>query len=680
MPIGKYTGQQILGMPPWKAYKLIELAVIVWKRTPETIVPKPPSFFSRLFVRIFKTRSKPQAPVQARRLPLSIQPNASYFVEVPTSPVHRLAELIELSDGGVFAVTGVRGAGKSVLLNAISRHFQDRFHTLSLAAPIGSSHEMDFFMALFRLLCDSVKTRLSKTILKEALDLKSIGKRQARRQLVIFFVIGAAIQLPLFFLYTLQQNAFARRVASVSLQRARYELRRTQQDIANEISGVQSYIQTESTRRKPMAVGRSAAPNPEGPTQLEGPNAFLKSMQAKADELKTQAKSLEDAQKKLQPELYSYNQGDLSEVRSTLANAATAIDTARRATRHSSPTMQSQYHDLDGSRFDTSASALSSNLLWPLGLAALELACLQAAWWGFRFLVRFNRFRRNPAALGLLIASSDLIEYLDYELTRSNESEISIPILKEMSGKMKRSSQMKTRSLSLPGLTSQYITYVQQLLDVLPDKLIICIDELDKITDLDGVRSILREIKGGRYVKGCFYVISLSEDVLQAFGGRLSSTRDIFESTFDEIFSISRLDVESCKKVLERRLEASRPDSCAFGAATEDVMILCAVLSSGIPRDLVRNLRECVLAVANNADPSVHLCWEHLFLRKLVELKNEILTFQEYDDVRAALLEELDLLLSFQIGTPEDLGGILVRLEGTVGQLLSRQIGRASCR
>ena len=239
---------------------------------------------------------------------------------------------------------------------------------------------------------------------------------------------------------------------------------------------------------------------------------------------------------------------------------------------------------------------------------------------------------------------------------------------------MKRSSQMKTRSLSLPGLTSQYITYVQQLLDVLPDKLIICIDELDKITDLDGVRSILREIKGGLYVKGCFYVISLSEDVLQAFGGRLSSTRDIFESTFDEVFSISRLDVESCKKVLERRLEASRPDSCAFGAATEDVMILCAVLSSGIPRDLVRNLRECVLAVANNADPSVHLCWEHLFLRKLVELKNEILTFQEYDDVRAALLEELDLLLSFQIGTPEDLGGILVRLEGTVGQLLSRLV------
>src|ERR1019366_10512801 len=91
----------------------------------------------------------------------------------------------------------------------------------------------------------------------------------------------------------------------------------------------------------------------------------------------------------------------------------------------------------------------------------------------------------------LLISSGDLVEYLDYELTRSRESEISIPILKDMSGKIKRSSELRMRSLSLPGLTSQYIAYVQQLLEVLPNKLLICIDELDKITDLDSVRSIL---------------------------------------------------------------------------------------------------------------------------------------------------------------------------------------------
>jgi putative ribosome biogenesis GTPase RsgA len=113
------------------------------KTKPELPEHKPPGRFLRLLMRIFKKRSQVALPAAARTLALSIQPNPSYFVQVPTSPFRQLTELIELSDGGVFAVTGVRGAGKSVLLNALAGHSQNRFHTLSLAAPIGSSHEMD---------------------------------------------------------------------------------------------------------------------------------------------------------------------------------------------------------------------------------------------------------------------------------------------------------------------------------------------------------------------------------------------------------------------------------------------------------------------------------------------------------------------------------------------------------
>lgn len=86
----------------------------------------------------------------------SIGPNADYYVTRPDDLYSQLEAVISKGRGGVFGITGVRGAGKSVLLKKIEKNFQDKHHTLQIPAPVSSKEETAFFVMLFRELCQSV--------------------------------------------------------------------------------------------------------------------------------------------------------------------------------------------------------------------------------------------------------------------------------------------------------------------------------------------------------------------------------------------------------------------------------------------------------------------------------------------------------------------------------------------
>ncbi len=86
----------------------------------------------------------------------SIGPNAYYYVPRPDDLYSQLESVIAKGHGGVFGITGVRGAGKSVLLKKIELNFRDIYHTLQIPAPVTSKEETAFFTMLFRELCQSV--------------------------------------------------------------------------------------------------------------------------------------------------------------------------------------------------------------------------------------------------------------------------------------------------------------------------------------------------------------------------------------------------------------------------------------------------------------------------------------------------------------------------------------------
>ena len=143
----------------------------------------------------------------------------------------------------------------------------------------------------------------------------------------------------------------------------------------------------------------------------------------------------------------------------------------------------------------------------------------------------------NFKLLTVVRDSEDFLQYLYYSEGREASAGFSFRGL-SLGGKK----VLTARALTLQGLTDRYLEYVRDVQKHYNSKLIIAIDELDKITDPAEVRDILLEIKGALFEKGCFYLLSISEDAARAFRGRLSEGRDIFESSFDDVMSISQMD------------------------------------------------------------------------------------------------------------------------------------------
>jgi hypothetical protein len=230
-------------------------------------------------------------------------------------------------------------------------------------------------------------------------------------------------------------------------------------------------------------------------------------------------------------------------------------------------------------------------------------------------LKRLTKTGLTASERGLLIYSENLAAKLDYELTRTLERGFELSPVSWVKGTSKSSNQEKARGLSLPELTSNYIEFVSNVLRVIPGKLLICIDELDKVTDLDQVRFILREIKGALYVKGTFYVLSISNDALRSFEGRMGDQRDIFESTFDDVFAVRPLEFEACLDILNSRINKGIVPGAKYGASPETLATL-SVFSAGNARDLIRGFREYALSCEEGRVSGPEETWNLLFSRR----------------------------------------------------------------
>jgi hypothetical protein len=222
--------------------------------------------------------------------------------------------------------------------------------------------------------------------------------------------------------------------------------------------------------------------------------------------------------------------------------------------------------------------------LWPLWLALLLLVLGGTVWRLGNFVVRGPL---NFRLLTLVGASEEFLEFLDY----SEGQEVSRGFsLRGLSLGAKRT--LTSRALTLQSLIDHYLGYVRTIRQFYNGKLIVVIDELDKVTDPMQVRNILLELKGSLFEEGCFYLISISEDAARAFRGRLSEGRDIFESSFDDIITIRDMAPETAREMVYRRLAtATRPPE--IDEAAIDVLTM---FSGAIPREIIRHLRELVLA------------------------------------------------------------------------------------
>jgi hypothetical protein len=115
-------------------------------------------------------------------------------------------------------------------------------------------------------------------------------------------------------------------------------------------------------------------------------------------------------------------------------------------------------------------------------------------------------------------------------------------------------------------------------------RVVIGIDEVDKIRDSDHAEAFLNDVKAIFGTPGCLYLVSLSEDAMAGFARRTPSIRTTFDSAFDELVPVGPMTYRHSEQLLFKRVTGvPRP-----------FIALCHVLAGGLPRDLVRAARALV--------------------------------------------------------------------------------------
>lgn len=142
-------------------------------------------------------------------------------------------------------------------------------------------------------------------------------------------------------------------------------------------------------------------------------------------------------------------------------------------------------------------------------------------------------------------------------------------------------------------------------------RLVIGIDEVDKIRDGDRAEAFINDIKAIFDVPGTLYLVSLSEEAMAGFAGRTPSIRDSFYSAFDELVSVSPMAYRQSEELLFKRVTGvPRP----FTA-------LCHVLAGGLPRDLVRAARALVDVTSAGGEKTLEDTAGDLIRRELESLR-----------------------------------------------------------
>ncbi|MFG1863505.1 hypothetical protein [Microbispora bryophytorum] len=124
-------------------------------------------------------------------------------------------------------------------------------------------------------------------------------------------------------------------------------------------------------------------------------------------------------------------------------------------------------------------------------------------------------------------------------------------------------------------------------------RVLIGIDELDKIASADQGEKFLNEIKSIFGVPGVYFLITVSDDALTAFERRGIRLRDAFDSSFDEILRVELLGYGESRRMLYRRVIG----------LSEPYVALCHALSGGLARDLIRSARHVIRSATEHGKP-----------------------------------------------------------------------------
>ncbi|MEV4316452.1 hypothetical protein [Actinocrispum sp. NPDC049592] len=113
-------------------------------------------------------------------------------------------------------------------------------------------------------------------------------------------------------------------------------------------------------------------------------------------------------------------------------------------------------------------------------------------------------------------------------------------------------------------------------------RVIICVDELDRIQNEARAVGFLNEIKAIFRVPNCYCLVSVSEDAMHDFELAGLGMRTVMDSAFDEVLWVDYLDFELSKRLLGNYIVG----------LSEQYLAFAYVRSGGLARQLLRAARE----------------------------------------------------------------------------------------
>jgi hypothetical protein len=146
---------------------------------------------------------------------------------------------------------------------------------------------------------------------------------------------------------------------------------------------------------------------------------------------------------------------------------------------------------------------------------------------------------------------------------------------------------------SYPQLVDEFRTFLGRVAEHLRDedehaRVIICIDELDKIGTAEHAERFLNDIKAIFRVHGSFFLVSVSEDAMTTYSRRDLAVRTTFDTAFDDVVRVERFTLGDTRALLVQQVIRM----------PEPFVWFCHCLSGGLPRDLGRVVRKLYETVA----------------------------------------------------------------------------------
>lgn len=281
--------------------------------------------------------------------------------------------------------------------------------------------------------------------------------------------------------------------------------------------------------------------------------------------------------------------------------------------------------------FDVSVDRYRIDFFLGLGLVLISAAGLLYSW-----LIRLagSTDFRGPSDVR---RSRTILHNLRWEVERGSTSRNTVKLWSMVETADEDTWKLKSRTLTRSDLVVELRNLLRLFADTHPgNRLVVCIDELDKLDSPDHLVEIVNELKDLFHIQGVHFVVSVSTDALESFERRGLPSRDAFDSAFDTVVLADWLTLDEALAIISARAAGFAPPIAMF----------CHAWSGGLARDLLRTARAAVELQRRNTHPvTVGEIVTHIVLGDLTDATTATLRTLAQQDADLDALCELHQLL-----------------------------------